>query len=1379
MKKLILAVLGLLVIGVAGAALYISSIDWNEHKDQIANRFYEMTGKKIVFGGPVSLQFLPYPSLSATNVKILNPQDLQAKPLVEVRRLTAELAGRPLMSGDLQVRRMVLDQPKINIELLDGGRLNWQANAEDAAPKAEISLNSVSLNDATVTFEDAQRNINTELNNLSGEIVATSLYGPYRIEGNYIKDNNPQGFAISVGKLSDSFATSLNMVFTHPVSKSYVRFDGSFFLQNKVLNGNVIFEAAKLKNFAEANFPELKFDENYDYPLALTFDIAFNERQLNLSNMVIKYGESQGAGNVQIPLNDGVFGAGDDGVKPRVDMAFNFTDFNLDPVAYTFKNLLAKYNNPEAIYQPNLPFDVLADVKSVRTQYNGQAVKNFEASFDLIENIITVNNVSAILPGDTSIKLKGSLSSFEERPFYNFDGSFSSVDFLKALNWAGISPQVSVASTYKKANGSLKISGTLDKVQISPFAITIDKSSLSGEAGIKLGDRKDMMLVLNADSVNFDNYISALPVEEKEKTFASRMQYRFAQLGVLNNFDMQLIVKMNLAIYENMPFEKVSMDAVLLNGKLDISQFSIASVASAAVDAKGQLSGFGNRLPNMQELYYEIKTENLAAFISKLELKAPDLDYKKLNKLTAKGTISGDVDRFAINSDTSLENMNVAFKGQVNNIEKANQYSGDLEIKHPDFVKMLEDLNSPYLPRGQSLGLFNMRSRINGNPQQFTLSVEEANIGYNKLSGNVSYENTDGRPHLMTELSANKFEIERFLSKETSSAPRASLAVEKAEIVDFLASPNWSRNKIDYSFYQKFDLSGTFIVQDLSYYANSFREANLTLSLVSGVLEISKATAKLKNADVELKAGLNMREAPTLTLSGKVENYDVATSNWSGKVYGINKGLMQSKFNLAGGAESVENFAQTLKGNTDLSFSDFGVKGWNLAANWDDIKQRETSEGLALVIKNNLSSGVSSFNTFDTNVAFDKGVFALSNAVMKGNGAEVKVYGEGSLSPWEMNLTFDVKYDESKYLPGYSFTLKGPTNAPLLDVNVSSLFNLYKSKQDKVDNDVKIAREAEENRLKLLVEEQKSIADKIVVEIRKEIDDNLSAKSKTAYDSDTNYKYDAIRQRAGKVVAELVEKVNFDEAAVVDDKLIVSLKEFNKKGAAELEKMKQELKNVYVADLKENIKDIYAKIVEEVNRSKQVVFQYNTTQESSISRLANVVTDYKLENDVNIKAWDAFMKQKADGFEPQSLKALDAQKAVLASMDEAKVSSYNMELKDLLTGLQADIVSMQETFTEMRKYADEKVQAEEDAYSQKIREQEVERKLEENKGSISIKKSGKTVEIVRDINDIEKAEELVEEREVKVLDFSRPKQKTPSGQDKVSGMVVKKGAGNR
>ena len=98
------------------------------------------------------------------------------------------------------------------------------------------------------------------VDNLNGEVMAQNVFGPFRIEGNYLKSSEPQGFAITIGKLEDSMATTLNAVFTHPKSNSYVRFDGSFQLSNRVLNGNVVVESQKLSDFVNDNTDKIKLD---------------------------------------------------------------------------------------------------------------------------------------------------------------------------------------------------------------------------------------------------------------------------------------------------------------------------------------------------------------------------------------------------------------------------------------------------------------------------------------------------------------------------------------------------------------------------------------------------------------------------------------------------------------------------------------------------------------------------------------------------------------------------------------------------------------------------------------------------------------------------------------------------------------------------------------------------------------------------------------------------------------------------------------------------------------------------------------------------------------------------------------------------------------
>ena len=231
----------------AGVSLYVSMIDWNQHKEKLTEQLMEITGKKIVFAGPVSMSIFPSPSLNATNVHVYSVvnQDLK-NPLMTVKSVVADLSFSALLGKNFDVKMISLIAPEIfirkkgkEVNWLDSAKTNNQAKIKDI----NISLDSVLLDNAKFVIIDEDEDRKTVISKVKAEIIADSLNGPYRVDGSYIKDNNPGGFAISVGNLSDSFATNLNLVLSQPASESYLRFDGTFLLNNEALNGNLVFES--------------------------------------------------------------------------------------------------------------------------------------------------------------------------------------------------------------------------------------------------------------------------------------------------------------------------------------------------------------------------------------------------------------------------------------------------------------------------------------------------------------------------------------------------------------------------------------------------------------------------------------------------------------------------------------------------------------------------------------------------------------------------------------------------------------------------------------------------------------------------------------------------------------------------------------------------------------------------------------------------------------------------------------------------------------------------------------------------------------------------------------------------------------------------------
>jgi hypothetical protein len=325
-KKVILTLFVLLLSVVAGGAFYVANIDWNQHKAKIADQFYQATGKYVEFGGNINFRFFPTPYLSAGNVRVYNDKQNTDKALLEIHRLSAELVLKALLRGNIEVKKMLLENAVINIDW-DDDKINWQSDLSvDQRQMMEdtpLVLNSVSVKDAVVNLESQANDWNLQLTNLNGEVSAQSMFGPFHIEGNYMKGNAPEGFALSIGKLSENFATSLNAVISHPRSESYLRFDGSFHLTNRVINGNVIVDTQHLSDFFNDNISVIKIPSEYNKAAAIGFDIMLSPQNLHLSNIVIKYAETQGAGEIEFPLEDSK--------RSEMTLDFKFSDLDLVP----------------------------------------------------------------------------------------------------------------------------------------------------------------------------------------------------------------------------------------------------------------------------------------------------------------------------------------------------------------------------------------------------------------------------------------------------------------------------------------------------------------------------------------------------------------------------------------------------------------------------------------------------------------------------------------------------------------------------------------------------------------------------------------------------------------------------------------------------------------------------------------------------------------------------------------------------------------------------------------------------------------------------------------------------------------------------------------
>ena len=173
--KVLIGALALVLVLVAGGALFISQVDPNEYRGAIADVVEGATGRELRVAGNLRIKLLPVPSMEANDVTFANAPWASQPHMVRATRVRAELALLPLLKGRIVVDRFVAIEPEVFLETDADGRGNWQFGEEGASsaetgvaggapPEAlDIIVSQVRIEKAGLAYLDGKTNNKTIL----------------------------------------------------------------------------------------------------------------------------------------------------------------------------------------------------------------------------------------------------------------------------------------------------------------------------------------------------------------------------------------------------------------------------------------------------------------------------------------------------------------------------------------------------------------------------------------------------------------------------------------------------------------------------------------------------------------------------------------------------------------------------------------------------------------------------------------------------------------------------------------------------------------------------------------------------------------------------------------------------------------------------------------------------------------------------------------------------------------------------------------------------------------------------------------------------------------------------------------------------------------
>ncbi|HEY4251447.1 MAG TPA: AsmA family protein [Roseomonas sp.] len=197
----------LVLVPAIGIGALLLTLDTDALKPRIAAAVEQATGRRLTLAGRIAIRPALVPTIAIEDIALANMAGGSAPEMLQARRVELQLALLPLISRQIDVRRLVVVEPRLLLETDAQGRPNWafapQAAAAPAAPEAAtpapvaaaaqeagaragITVGAVSLAGGVLTWRDGQAGVARVLT--IEQLDASSGSGGMRFSGRLALD---------------------------------------------------------------------------------------------------------------------------------------------------------------------------------------------------------------------------------------------------------------------------------------------------------------------------------------------------------------------------------------------------------------------------------------------------------------------------------------------------------------------------------------------------------------------------------------------------------------------------------------------------------------------------------------------------------------------------------------------------------------------------------------------------------------------------------------------------------------------------------------------------------------------------------------------------------------------------------------------------------------------------------------------------------------------------------------------------------------------------------------------------------------------------------------------------------------------------------------
>jgi len=398
MGKVIKILAGLFVVAIIGIAIVISTFDVNQYKGEISQAVEDATGRKLDIGGDIGFKVSLIPTVVIEDIKFANASWGSKPVMLSLGKFEVQVSLMPLLSGNIQVNRVILLAPEILLETNKKGIGNWVLDIEQTEEKVTaptesstalpaIVVSEVYIENASITYKDGVTGKETKVIIEKIETRSDSFDAPLSLLMKIVYNEIPIKIEGSLGSINQLMANE-----NYPVDLEINLSDAKIGLhglvaqpmEGKGLDLELSFNVAslsKLSKLAETELPALG-------PISLTGKVSDGKGSYSIKGMKLQAGKTDLSGDLTANLA---------GKRPA--LSANLSSNSIDLVELSGGETVAKKEaKKERVFSPDpLPLEGLKSVNANVT-LNAKQIKTSSLVLSKTKIVLTLKN------GNLSIK---------------------------------------------------------------------------------------------------------------------------------------------------------------------------------------------------------------------------------------------------------------------------------------------------------------------------------------------------------------------------------------------------------------------------------------------------------------------------------------------------------------------------------------------------------------------------------------------------------------------------------------------------------------------------------------------------------------------------------------------------------------------------------------------------------------------------------------------------------------------------------------------------------------------------------------------------------------------------------------------------------------